>query len=58
MVEKWFEFTMGELFEEPIYTALWQLKDDVDFDKVYLKLGIAMMEFIKLESAQKENNVQ
>jgi len=47
--DKWFEFTMGELFEKPAYTALWQLKDNVDFDKVYLKLGISMMEFIKLE---------
>ena len=47
--EKWFEFTMGELFEEPTYTALWQLKDDVDLNKVFLKLGITMMEFIKMD---------
>ena len=47
--EKWFEFTMGELFEEPVYTALWKLKDDVDFNRVYLKLGVFMMEFLDLE---------
>jgi hypothetical protein len=49
--ENWFEFTMGELYEKPVYTALWQLRDDVDLDKVYLKLGIMMMEFIKFDSS-------
>jgi len=51
MTENWFEFTMGELYEKPVYTALWQLKDDVDLDKVYLKLALFMMEFIKFDSS-------
>jgi len=57
MVENWFEFTMGEPYDKPVYTALWQLKDDVDLDKVYLKLAIMMMEFIKFDDSLKHSMI-
>jgi len=49
--DKLFEFRMGEMFEDPAYEGLWTLREDVDYDKVYLKLTIFMMEFLEFEES-------
>ena len=46
--EVWFEYTMGELFEQPYSSNLIQLKSEIDKDEFIAKLAVFMAPYMDL----------